>query len=393
MGRTFAEACRVQRSAKAAPTGPAPALKRPFRRSAEPARDPQTLVQRTVASGGEALPTHVRSYFEPRFAFDFGKVRLHTGADAHASCRAIGAGAYTVGNDIAFAAGRYSPQTIQGRRLLAHELSHVVQQSRAAASGVQGFGISEPTDAAEREADAASRIVAGGQRVQITARPSAAVQTDERDPGTPPPPSPGPSEPAAGPVCGPDVTTQVRDAVAKTKTTFAGWTGSVRESHCDALDSFSTGGYAWDIVELHNNAWILGYRPACATQGATPPCGSTVQVGADCYYAGSPNYVIYGTMCKLCHDHYSATSNADGVARFTQSEMESWIDFYKGTGWTGWETPSANYGPSRDWAIAGYNGWPSGGTPPAGDRNNCTPPCPTAYSGGAFTVHWYPDVF
>ena len=178
--------------------------------------------------------------------------------------------------------------------------------------------------------------------------------------------------------------------MAKTRTTFGGWNASKRETQCDALDSLTTGAVAWDIVELHNNAWILGYRPACVTQGATPPCGSTVQVGGDCYYAGSLNYVIYGVMCKLCSDHYTATGNASGIARFTQSKMEYWINIYKGTGFTGAGTPSPNYGPSRDWAIAGYNGWLAGGAPPAGDRNNCIPSCPTAYAGSAFNVNWVP---
>jgi hypothetical protein len=55
-------------------------------------------------------------------------------------------------------------------------------------------------------------------------------------------------------------------------------------------------------------------------------------VGTDCYYAGSPNYVIFGAMCRLCYDHYTAAGNAGGQGRFTQSKMEYWINFYKGTG-------------------------------------------------------------
>ena len=140
------------------------------------------------------------------------------------------------------------------------------------------------------------------------------------------------------------------------------------------------GGAAWDIRELHNNEWILQYRPACATKRADPPCGSTVKVGDDCYYAGSPNYVIYGAMCKLCYDHYVAAKDDANKGRFEQKSMEGWITFYK--------SKAGNYSPSLAWAIAGYQGWPSGGTPPAGDRNNCEPVCPTAYVGGPFGVRW-----
>ena len=191
-------------------------------------------------------------------------------------------------------------------------------------------------------------------------------------------------------MCGPDVTSQVSAAANKTRTTFGGWGAPTRVSQCNALDSLSTGAVAWDIVELHNNAWIYqGYRPACATAGANPPCGSTVQVGSDCHYAGSANYVIWGVMCKLCSDHFAAAGDASNAARFSESKMLYWIDFYKGTGPLGISTPSGNFAASNAWATAGYRGWP-GTAGPGGDRNGCAPGCPTAYAGGPFTVNWVP---
>jgi hypothetical protein len=183
------------------------------------------------------------------------------------------------------------------------------------------------------------------------------------------------------------VTGVVRAAVARTRSTFGSWGASDREGHCDALDSYRTGGYAWDIVDLHNNAWIhTRYRPACATAGATPPCGSTVQIDGDCSYAGSPNYVIFGVMCRLCHDHYVAAGSTSGAARFTQPEMQSWIHFYKGSGV--FSSASGNFVASTQWADAGYNGWP-GVASPAGDRNTCGPSCPTPYGGPSFAVAWW----
>ena len=62
-----------------------------------------------------------------------------------------------------------------------------------------------------------------------------------------------------------------------------------RDEAREDLRGGTTGSYARDIVELHNDAWILKYRPLCAAEGATPPRGSTVQVGSERYYAGSPN--------------------------------------------------------------------------------------------------------
>jgi|GEM_PF-2903773 len=78
--------------------------------------------------GGSALPESVRSIFEPRLGGDFSNVRVHTDARAAESARSINALAYTVGRDVVFGAGQYSPDTIQGQKLLAHELTHVMQQ-------------------------------------------------------------------------------------------------------------------------------------------------------------------------------------------------------------------------------------------------------------------------
>ncbi|ODA35066.1 hypothetical protein A8L45_05145 [Veronia pacifica] len=73
---------------------------------------------------------------------------------------------------------------------------------------------------------------------------------------------------------------------------------------------------------------------------------------------------------------------------FTQKEMEGWINFYKGTGSLGWSTPSKNFVPSKEWAIAGYKGWP-GVASPKGDRPNCKPTCTLKYSKPDFQVAWF----
>jgi hypothetical protein len=84
---------------------------------------------------GQPLDKSTQAYFEPRFGHDFSRVRVHADARAAESARHVSAHAYTVGKDIVFAAGRFSPTTDDGRRLIAHELTHVVQQT-APASGV-----------------------------------------------------------------------------------------------------------------------------------------------------------------------------------------------------------------------------------------------------------------
>jgi hypothetical protein len=86
------------------------------------------VVDRALSSPGRPLEPATRVDMESRFGHDFSRVRVHTGSVAAASADAIGARAYTTGCDVVFGASQYSPGTRAGRRLLAHELTHVVQQ-------------------------------------------------------------------------------------------------------------------------------------------------------------------------------------------------------------------------------------------------------------------------
>ncbi|MBK1701467.1 eCIS core domain-containing protein [Thiococcus pfennigii] len=86
-------------------------------------------VEQTLARPGVPLEPALRREMESRFGHDFGRVRVHCDAAAARSAREVDAAAYTVGHDLVFGAGRYDVDTTQGRRLIAHELTHVVQQS------------------------------------------------------------------------------------------------------------------------------------------------------------------------------------------------------------------------------------------------------------------------
>ena len=81
-----------------------------------------------IHGGGRPLAESERAYFEPRFGADFDPVRVHTDARAAESARAVNARAFTVGQDVVFGAGQHAPGTSEGRKLMAHELTHVVQQ-------------------------------------------------------------------------------------------------------------------------------------------------------------------------------------------------------------------------------------------------------------------------
>jgi hypothetical protein len=116
------------------------------------------------SGGGQPLDAHTRADMEGRFGADFSDVRVHTDGAAQESARAVGAHAYTVGRDVVFQRDRYDPASPEGRTMLAHELTHVVQQRGGPVDGTQapgGIRVSDPSDRFERDAaENAERIVA-----------------------------------------------------------------------------------------------------------------------------------------------------------------------------------------------------------------------------------------
>ena len=130
-----------------------------------------------LRGGGRPLAQSERAFFEPRFGLDFAGVRVHTGAEAATVASALQARAFTVGRDIVFGAGHYAPETAVGRGLLAHELTHVVQQAelpvltqrmpfaRTGRTALQRWGEGEVDTAMIEEAVAAvSRVTAASVR-------------------------------------------------------------------------------------------------------------------------------------------------------------------------------------------------------------------------------------
>ena len=93
--------------------------------------DVPPIVHDTLREPGEPLEPATRGFMERRFGHDFGRVRVHAGPRAAESARAVSARAYTVGSDLVFAADQYRPHSVDGKRLLAHELTHTLQQSHA----------------------------------------------------------------------------------------------------------------------------------------------------------------------------------------------------------------------------------------------------------------------
>jgi hypothetical protein len=137
-------------------------------------------VDDALAAPGRPLDAATRRLMEARFGQDFGRVRVHTDRAASDSARAEGADAFTSGDHVVFAEGRYAPTTAEGLRLLAHELTHVTQQglghARAPAS---------PAGSAVWEAEAqanADRVARGAPAVVLAPAPAGAVQRQPSKP-------------------------------------------------------------------------------------------------------------------------------------------------------------------------------------------------------------------
>jgi hypothetical protein len=128
------------------------------------------IVQEVLRAPGQPLDPATRAIMEPRFGHDFGHVRVHSDAKAAESARAVDARAYTLGQDVVFSEGGYSPHSNEGSKLLAHELAHVIQQERGGASPPPLRG-----GALEQHADAAASAFAQGQPVHVQGASSPGV--------------------------------------------------------------------------------------------------------------------------------------------------------------------------------------------------------------------------
>jgi hypothetical protein len=142
-------------------------------RSCSPASGTQQLrgivapsaVHDVIRSSGQPLASDTRSFMEPRLGRDFSDVRVHTDTAAAASAQAIDALAYTIGPQVVFAEGHYTPTTSKGRWLLAHELAHVVQEDSRPIRVDRPLALGAPHDTSERLADrAADEVAEQGRR-------------------------------------------------------------------------------------------------------------------------------------------------------------------------------------------------------------------------------------
>jgi hypothetical protein len=132
------------------------------------------------SGGGKPLDADTRTDMESRLGHDFSDVRVHTDSPAHESAQAVNAHAYTVGSNIVFQRDKYDTSSTEGRTMLAHELTHVVQQRNGPVDGTPaggGLQVSEPSDRFEREAAAnAERAMSAPAAPAVVSPAGPAVQ-------------------------------------------------------------------------------------------------------------------------------------------------------------------------------------------------------------------------
>ncbi|GAC1614691.1 MAG: hypothetical protein NVS4B11_00450 [Ktedonobacteraceae bacterium] len=132
------------------------------RRAVSPASPPSQvppIVNEVLHTPGQPLDASTRAFMEPRFGHDFSKVRVHTDARAIESAHSVNALAYTVGKNIVFGSGQYTSETDAGKRLLAHELTHVVQQRHASSANHLQLDNGQSHDPFEREASSVAQHI------------------------------------------------------------------------------------------------------------------------------------------------------------------------------------------------------------------------------------------
>jgi len=127
----------------------------------------------SARGSGRPLPESVRAFFEPRFGYDFGGVRVHTDNVADQLNRTVSARAFTVGQDIFFRRDEYDANSASGRQLLAHELTHVAQQAAAVQTKLR---VGAQDDVYEQEADCVAQNVARDLEPAVASKTGAGQQ-------------------------------------------------------------------------------------------------------------------------------------------------------------------------------------------------------------------------
>jgi len=357
--------------------------------------DTKQRVLAVLKERGEPLDRGVRGVMERALGASFRDVRIHRDGEAARTASLLSASAYTVGRHIVFGEGRFVPSTMTGLQLLAHELTHIVQQRGQAESGIEDLIVGPEDDALERAARDVAASIGIGQRVVVgggsvdTAPAQAVVQREQR-------------------VCGPDVTNQIFALWNRIERVFkTQWNSDKQAEACRYLIApYPNAPFDWtqninafDTIPLcYGGAvnWLMRSevldipcgipspldqdREAELSQAAAEArnmCSVSVAVRGKCWLSGTVNYGTYGMMMSICDDvfptsywPYSAAIKGFGFPPmgFSIGYGESLIRAYKARGGTMKEHDIAE---PIAWYQAVYNGGAGAAPSMAGNRSSC----------------------
>jgi|GEM_PF-5867408 len=241
--------------------------------------DVPPIVHEVLQSPGQPLDPATCAFFEPRFGHDFSRVRVHTDTHAAASARAVNALAYTIGKDVVFSAGQYEPRMSQRPRLLAHELTHVVQQTSGQAARQHKRAGNVSSAILEHAANRAAKNSADGKDVGIRITAPISIQREA---------------PPETPSCGtPDLFTELdlpwpipdnyfRGNDWKEKANWKKELEAARRGKCEAKGQFKNVKVSWDLgnpalgsyygMNLNKNSIAFDINPYVVYSGK--PCGA-----------------------------------------------------------------------------------------------------------------------
>jgi Domain of unknown function (DUF4157) len=391
----------------------------------------QTRVTNVLRLPGQPLDAETRTVMGSRFGRDFSRVRVHTDMAAAETAVQLNAEAYTVGRHIVFAPGRYAPSVPDGRRLLAHELTHVLQQDGVAdAAPGSEISIGPVDDVFEREAEHAADLVmaaeSDGRAANVvpmltsTSAPNLQrkacgpkvdgevegvwknIEDDFGKLGTndalnacdwlinPIKPNPDPAAP----------TREVR--VAQKPFPFVGpitapvpFNLGFNVNAFDTLPLFYGGAMNWLMnkkvqdrgccipsISEEEASWENQKNCEDAVDGEFSCC-STVQIGEKCWLSGTVNYGTYGVMVRACHKRFPIIHA--GIYYKAKYAAKAYKSLGHRGSLGGATTKEANLDEPMSWFEATYANGRSGKPGRAGNRSDCALTCPLT---GAIQPNW-----
>jgi hypothetical protein len=277
-------------------------------------------VREVLNSAGQPLDRETRAFFEPRFGQDFSQVRTHTDGKAAESARAVNALAYTMGKDIVFGSERYAPGTEVGNRLIAHELTHTLQQNGQMARQVDAGAPEDIRDAGES--------LPGGVP-EAPAAPEATPTTPEQPQQPPPVRTQNVTAGSAWSEC------RNKRPQKGSTTRVSGFTGDTAGTYISDIqvtihaNTASNVALTWANGGLSTQTLSSSFNSSPGAGNCTTDCSdacNSAKSGSHCTSLSPPNYTVEGYGCQL--------------GSYPTATFVTWFNYARGIAFHYYDVPS-----------------------------------------------------